>query len=694
MLRLDTTLTLDREAIISPNLADLFSPSDLTQIGAWVYDGFDRDEMSREHWLRRNEAGMDLAMQVVKEKSFPWPGCSNVAFPLVTIATQQFHSRAYPTLIQGTNVCKMRVLGNDPQGQETSRAMRVGRHISYQLLEEDCDWEEQHDRMTLNYAIVGTAFKKTYYDSIKSCPQGDLVLARDLVLDYSAKSVETAARKTHVYPLSRNDIYTNVQVGKFRNVLDEAWYQSLPVSPESPSQPMVDNRMGLAAPMPDHSTPFTALEQHCRMDLDGDGYAEPYIITIERSSRAVLRIVTGFDREVDIERVGDKIAYIHQRQYFTSYVLIPSPDGSVYGAGFGLLLGPLNESVNSIVNQLIDAGTLSNTAGGFLGRGAKFRGGDTEFSPFRWNRLDANGEDISKSLIPLPVREPSSILFQLLGLLINYTERVSGSTDMQVGENPGQNMKAGTAELLVEQGQKVYSAIFKRHWRSLKEELKKVYKLNAVHMPGRQKFPDGEVYREDYLGDPNRIVPVADPNIVSDSMRLQQAIALKQAAMSTNGYNLLEVEMNYLHALKVESPERFYPGPDKVPPLPNPKVMVEQMKVQYQMEKLKADKMMFIAQLQVEMKLNEAKIHKLEAEAAKAVAEAGGVKSGHMIAAFEAAIGAIKVHNDALHQQAERLMKGMEDEPNADRGGVPGMAGASSNQGPATMALPQAGGLA
>jgi len=202
-------------------------------------------------------------------------------------------------------------------------------------------------------------------------------MAKDLVLNYFAKSVESCPRKTHVIPMFRNEIYERVKRGLFKDVLEETWYQGPPVVQSSPQQQQTDNRLGVHPPASgDMTTPFTMLEQHCSCDLDQDGYAEPYIITLELSTKTVMRIVCRFDFEEDITRDADgDVISIRATEYFTKVPFIPSPDGGVYDIGFGVLLGPLNESTNSLINQLIDAGTMAVTAGGFLGKGAKIRGG-------------------------------------------------------------------------------------------------------------------------------------------------------------------------------------------------------------------------------------------------------------------------------------------------------------------------------
>ena len=166
MIEFDTKIPVNEKTILAPNLADRLTNADKAKIANLVWDGFERDEQSRFRWKRRTSAAMDLAMQLQKEKSFPWPGCANVAFPLVTIAVMQFHSQAYPAIVQSPDLVRCRVSGADPDGQQADRALRVGKHMSWQLLEDSDTWEEQHDRLLINVPIVGCAFKKTYYNGL------------------------------------------------------------------------------------------------------------------------------------------------------------------------------------------------------------------------------------------------------------------------------------------------------------------------------------------------------------------------------------------------------------------------------------------------------------------------------------------------------------------------------------------------
>lgn len=693
MLKIETEFKLDAAAIKSPNLCDRFTDKDLVSIGEYVWHGYDQDKGSRSKWERRNEAAMDLAMQVQRDKNFPWPGSANVVFPLITIAALQFSARSYPAIIQGTDVVRYRVIGKDHDGTVMEMASRIGRHMSWQVLEEDQAWEEQHDRLLINLAIVGSNFVKTYFSGAVNHNVSELVMARDLVMDYWAKSVEDCPRKTHTVYLSRNEIYERIMLGIYTDVREENWFKGPPLKKEI--APGKDNRQGQVAPQPDMETPYFTLEQHCVLDLDGDGYAEPYIVTVEESSKQVLRLVARVDEESAINR-NDKgeIISIKATEYFTKYSFIPSPDGGIYDLGFGAFLGPINEAVSTAINQLLDAGTLQNSIGGFLGRGAKIRGGVYNMAPYEWKRVDSSGDDLRKNLVPFPERKPLDVTFQLIGLLIEYADRLAGTTDPMVGVNPGQNTPAETSRNMTEQGSKVYSMIFKRVWRSMKEEFKKLYKLNSVFLRSHQNFGNSKdfIRREDYLGNPDLIAPVADPNITSATMQISQAITVKQAAMTTAGYDQDEAEKRFLKALKVENIESLYLGKQKTGPLPNPKVMAEQIKAQVQMAKVQAEKAKWANELLAERQKVDAEILLLKAQAAQILVEVGEAQAARQLEAFKIAITAFEKYNDAITDRIKALTGGQKDGEETDGGGVPGMGGKPNDQGVPGDAQPQAAG--
>lgn len=692
MLRLDAYLKYTPAMCNEPNLTSHFSDQDLARIGTHCHEGYQRDEDSRADWLRRSQAGMDLAMQICEEKSFPWPGAANVAFPLTTIAALQFHSRAYPAMFAGPDIVKYRVPGSDDKGQLTANANLVARYMSHQALDLDESFEEQHDRLLINVPIVGCAFIKTRRDASKNINTSTLVLARDLVVDYYAKSINDCARKTQIIPLYRNEIYERCVAGTFHDVLEEAWYKTPFLPPTTPYSEERDNIAGKSVPQADEATPILFGEQHCWLDLDNDGYAEPYIITFDLANKKVVRIACRWERPEDVEKVGGRVLRITATEYFTKYGLIPAPDGSIYDVGFGALLGPLNESVNTIVNQLLDSGTMSVAAGGFIARGVKIRGGAIQFQPFGWQRVDSTGDDLRKGIFPLPKGEPSAVLFQLLSLLINYTQRISGSGDTMVGENPGQNTPANNMNIMLEQGMQVYSAIFKRMWRSMRDEFRKCFVLNARHMDAEVKFGTATISRSLFLEDPSNLVPAADPNLVSDSSRQQQAMMLKQFAAATPGYDIEAVERNVLRVLRVDNADALYPGLEKFPPPENPKLAIEKLRQQREQLKLQVNTRQFMFDLQEQKRLNDAKIEQLEAQAAVLFSQAKGAESAQQLEAFEAVVTAYKTHNDVISQRIAALKQAADaQEPASDgqpgasnvdpTGGISGVAPPPSNAG-------------
>jgi chaperonin GroES len=694
-LNLATRITLTKDVTEASNLCSRFSTADLDSIGLAVWQGYDRDRRSREVWEQRMSAGMDLAMQVSKAKNFPWPGCSNVIFPLVTIAALQFSARSYENIVQGTDVVRYRITNADPLTRE--RADRISKHMSWQVLEEDISWEEQHDRLLINLGIVGTNFIKTYNSARLGHNVSELILARDFVIDYWAKSVEEAPRKTHVVPFFRNEIYERVKRGVFRDVLVEDWYQTIPVVEQH--NPDHDARAGLNPPTPpDEDTPFRCLEQHRLLDLDQDGYFEPYIVTIEEKSKKVLRIVARWEREEDIERTAaDEIINIRATEYFTKYSFIPATDGGIYDIGFGVLLGPLNESVNTGINQMLDAGTMANSNGGFLGRGAKIRGGNYTFAPWEWVRVDSTGDDLRKSLVQLPTRDPSAVMFNLLSLLIDYTDRVAGTVDQAVGKNPGQNTPAETSRNSLEQGMRVYASIFKRVWRSLKEEFKKLHALNARYLPAEFHFgeKDNMVRQEDYRTNPDQVVPVADPNVTSQQLRIVQAQAIRQAAAEMPGYDRPLVEKKYLRALQTEGIDEIYPGVDKVPPLPNPKAQLEEMKLQAKKMDIEFKKQELIATLQSQREKTQAEITKLRAETVKILKDAQGVDAEIRLKAFDIVVRSLEAHNQMLTQNIQTLSAAQGDgdgDKGSSKGGMGDVGKPAGDSGSAGASAPVANG--
>lgn len=687
---IDVRLPLDT-ILSSANIAEHLSQGDRDTIARLVHDEWQVDAQSRSEWEGRMKLAFDLALQVVEEKSFPWPGASNVKFPLVTIAALQYQSRAYPALISGPEVVRCRTFGDDPDGTVRLAADRIAAHMSYQILEEDEGWEGGEDAALIAQSIVGCAFKKSYFSPRLGHNISEHVFAKDLYVSYYTKSLRDAPRITQVLYFSSNDLEERRRAGLFLE-----WDVQAPPAAEVPTtlDQAVDDRQGVTKPLQDSATPYKILEQHRWMDLDGDGYEEPYVVFVRADTQTLLRVVARFgERSIQRNRAGE-ILTIEADEYFTQRVFIPSPDGGIYGLGFGALLSPLNASINSSINLLIDAGTVANTAGGFFGRGVKFRSGETTLKPWEWKRVDSTGDDLRKGVFPLPVREPSMVVFSLLRLLIDYGERIGMATDPQVGVPTGQNTPAETSRNMIVEGQRVFSAIYKRTRRALKEEFRKLYRLNQTFLPEKQTYvADGRgdsavIFQADYTLDPRVVVPASDPEMTSDAEKMQQAILLKQAAGSTPGYNTYEVEKRFLRCLRVPDIDTIYPdpkGPNAIPPQQDVKITIEAMRLAGLKLKLQMDLQVKLAGLMQEAELNAAKIRELESRAMRELAEADALADGHKIAAMNALVGAAKAKQEGLFNSMNILREmyqlTREGEKNDQQGRLPSLEAGAGDAG-------------
>jgi len=375
-------------------------------------------------------------------------------------------------------------------------------------------WEEGMDKMLIMLPIVGTIFKKTYWDSIKKKPASDVILPKNLVVNYWAKSLRDAERISQVIEMSPRIFKERQLAGIF-----------LETDLGEPTMPMTQ---GNNAPQNDETTPYTIIEQHTYLDLDDDGYREPYVVTFHLESGEVLRIAARFDDTTMFYDDDGKLIKIEPIEYFTKFGFIPNPDGSFYDIGFGVLLGPINESVNTLINQLIDSGTLNNLQGGFLGKGLRIRMGETRFQPGEWKAVNSTGDDLKKQIVPLPSKEPSNVLFQLMGSLITSGKELASVAEIFVGKMPGQNTPATTTMATIEQGMKVFTAVYKRIYRSLEEEFIKLFAINGTYLNPNtyEEIIDVTVSPTDFNTKQYKICPGADPTAVSQTEKLLKAQGL------------------------------------------------------------------------------------------------------------------------------------------------------------------------
>ena len=568
----------------SVNLADDLKDEQLIQIGKDVVSGYETDLDSRKPWEKDLKNWTELALQVSSEKTYPWPNAANIKYPLLATAATQFAARAYPTLIPSNGkVVKCKVIGSDPTGEKAQRAARISTHMSYQILEQMDGWEEDMDKLLISLPISGTCFKKTYWDTTKQRNCSKLVLPKSLVVNYWTRCLEDAERITEVFYLSRRKVKERQNLGLFIDVeLGD------PQTPDENATTSVNGSFQTSGDL-DDTTPYTILEQHGYLDLDDDGYAEPYVITVDYDSQKVLRIVPRFIESGVLMDDKQKVVSIEPIQYYTKYGFIPNPDGGFYDIGFGRLLGPLNNSANTIINQLVDAGSLSNLQAGFIGKGLRIKMGQERFQPGEWKAVNAVGDDLKKQIFPLPVREPSQVLFNLLDLLLKSGKELASVAEIFVGKMPGQNTPATTTMASIEQGMKVFTAVYKRVYRALTDEFRKLYKLNREYMNPEEYISvlDEPVPQEDYKGPEDDIVPGADPTAVSSQekqAKVQQVMQLLQLGT----INPMAATVMYLEAYEVPQAEiqelLMQPQPKS-----DPKVEAMQAKAQVDAQKAQND---------------------------------------------------------------------------------------------------------
>ena len=600
--------------LASNNIAELLNEDELDEIGTKCIDAYNDDLASREEWEDTNEEWMKLTTQTVESKSYPWPNASNVKYPLLATAALQFHARAYPSLVPDTRVVKTRIMGkDDAQQTKRARAERIATHMSYQLLYQMEDWQEDMDRMMYILPIIGVAFKKTYYSPDKAANVSELVLPQDLIINYFAPDF-IKARKSHRMYIDQNAMVEYQNLGVYLDV-------DLGAPSDKQHTGVVDDIVGLTPVVPEEDMPYEVIEQHGYLDLDDDGYKEPYIITVDIDSGKVLRIVARYETE-GVLADKKKVIKITPIEYFTQYSFIPNPESKIYSLGFGALIGPTNSAINTILNQLLDAGHLSNLQGGFLGKGVRTRGGKITFKPGEWKSVQSTGDDLRKGIFPMPTREPSAVLFNLLGTLIESGERLASVKDIMVGENPGQNQPYSTTVAVMEQGMKVFVSIYKRIYRALDKEYKKLYHLNSLYMEDKEYFTildeaaEGVVAKKDYDGNDKDIIPGADPSSISEAHKMMKANSLLQkmsAGMPLNNQMVTQI------VLEAEGHENIKELMTTPPPKPS-------FEVQLKMDEFahRREKEMMELQLKASVTANEALKDYAQALEAFAKAEASG----------------------------------------------------------------------
>lgn len=638
----------------SENIAEELDDAELKKIGQRCVQEFEDDKSTRKDWEKTCEEGLKLAKQVTEEKSWPWDGAANVKYPLLAEAAISFSARAYPELVTG-EVVKAEIVGNDPQGAKALRAARVSKFQTWQLRYQMPYWDDDTDKLLVMLPLVGNVFRKVYKDPQKGA-QARLVRAQDFVVNHLAKSMGHLRRETEMMVFFGNEAETKFRTGEWRR-----------------AELSADRKEGV----PDADKPLSILEQHRWLDLDDDGFEEPYIVTLHETSGEVLRIVARFSPDDVVLNQAGEVCDIEAERFYTQYQFIPNPDGGLYAVGFCNLLYPIAESINTVLNQLLDAGTLSNTQGGLIAKGIRIKGGQMRIAPGEWKFVDSPGGVLKDSIVPLPVREPSAVLFQLLGLLIDGGKSLANLKDVLAGNLPNSNVPATTVLALIEQGQKVYSGIYKRIYRAMGAEFKSVFKINSKSAMTDRGFlqqyatvlDDPQASPRDFNQQDYDVCPVADPTVSSQAQRLARVQVL-MPLRGTPGIKDDEVVNEYLSAAGYSNPERFY----------DPKsAQAQQMDaMQTQMRVMESELSRKNAETAAKLAKAEAEIVKLKADTLKSIADAEATEAGTQLGIYNAGREALDQETRAEVAPAQEAASGRAGNPTV-QGGMGGMEGAPGN---------------
>lgn len=586
------------KALHKANLADDMDEEDLNTLGEWCKRGYEADKNSRGEWEEEYEKSLRQAMQVAEPKNFPWPKASNVKFPILSIAAMQFSARAYPTLIPSDGqVVKHRVLGNDMEGKKARTAEQLSLFLSWQVMCYMDKWEEQMDKLLIMLPITGTVFKKIWWDLERNCPKTELVTAYDLVVNFWAKDLAKAERKTHLRYFSKRELQEKANAGIFLDCIDELG------APNPADMKTRDEVSKLAAPTATgEDTPYMIGEMHTFYDVDEDDYPEPVIVTFHVGTGKVLRVAARYEADdIKVDEKG-KLLRIEPCEHFIKYGMFPNPTGGFYDVGFGTVLGPLNEAVDTLINQLIDAGTLSNMQGGWMSKSLRTKQGDQTFKPGEWKQVNATMDDLRKGVLPHQYKEPSMVLFQLLGMLTNTSRELASVSELMTGKMPGQNTPAYTTRESAEQGMKVFTACYKRVFNAMAQEFRQLYYLDRLYMSPEEVVrildaPDAESIFE---ADVDDVIPAADPQAMSAASKAQKAQQFQQLIQmgAINRKAALRKIMEYEEIPL--TPELLAP---MEPPPPDPKVQMEQQKLQAEMQMQQQEHQFKIQEMQMELQI-------------------------------------------------------------------------------------------
>ena len=546
------------EEIMGPdhdaNLAEFIDEATLQSMASELVGDFNSDRESRQDWARAYVKGLDLLGMKIEERSQPWAGASGVFHPVLTEAVVRFQAQAMGEIFPASGPVKTKIMGKLTP-EKADQADRIQTEMNYLLTEEMTEYRDETEQMLFKLPLAGSAFKKVYYDPLEDRPVAMFVPAEDFVASYGASDLASCPRYTHIMKKTSNEILELQVAGFYRDV-------DLP-DPEpdfSDIQEKYDELDGESAIIEDDDR-HTILEMHVTMNMpeefdDPDNIARPYVITIDKSSREILAIRRNW-YEDDAKK--------KKRLHFVHYKYLPGL--GFYGTGLIHLIGGLAKSATSILRQLIDAGTLSNLPAGLKARGLRIKGDDSPLMPGEFRDVDVPGGAIRDSITFIPYKEPSSVLYSLLGNIVEEGRRIGSVADIQVGDMNSQ-APVGTTLALMERSMKVMSGVQARMHAAMKNELRLLSRIIRDYMPEEYAYEmDGDFNRREDFDARVDVIPVSDPNAATMSQRIMQyQAALQLSQQAPQLYDMGKLHRQMLEVLGIQDADDIIKLPDDIKP--------------------------------------------------------------------------------------------------------------------------------
>ena len=546
------------EEIMGPdhdaNLAEFIEEATLQAMASELVDDFDSDRESRKDWARAYVKGLDLLGMKIEERNQPWAGASGVFHPVLTEAVVRFQAQAMGEIFPASGPVRTKIMGKLTP-EKVDQADRIQTEMNYLLTEEMTEYRDETEQMLFKLPLAGSAFKKVYYDPLEDRPVAMFVPAEDFVVSYGASDLASCPRYTHIMKKTSNEILELQVAGFYRDV-------DLP-DPEpdfSDIQEKYDELDGESAIIEDDDR-HTILEMHVTMNMpeefdDPDNIARPYVITIDKSSREILAIRRNW-YEDDAKK--------KKRLHFVHYKYLPGL--GFYGTGLIHLIGGLAKSATSILRQLIDAGTLSNLPAGLKARGLRIKGDDSPLMPGEFRDVDVPGGAIRDSITFIPYKEPSSVLYSLLGNIVEEGRRIGSVADIQVGDMNSQ-APVGTTLALMERSMKVMSGVQARMHAAMKNELRLLARIIRDYMPEEYAYEmDGDFNRRQDFDSRVDVIPVSDPNAATMSQRIMQyQAALQLSQQAPQLYDMGKLHRQMLEVLGIQDADDIIKLPDDIKP--------------------------------------------------------------------------------------------------------------------------------